>query len=132
MLSSWSLFEPLDRTPPQAKILDISFFGGATESDSVAFGVSLEVPDACYEVKKLAFRYNKDRKAFLIYPELRRLKSISCTDLKRVEKVMINFGHLIEGRYEIRELVSLKRWAKFDIFKDSISDQVLVSFNKSR
>ncbi len=113
---------------PLAQVEDVNIFSNFEEGGSAKMQVILKLPSDCYEAKKISIRFDDDRETLLFFPELKR--NAECTGKPVESTKIVDLGSLDEGSYQIRELMSLKPWAKFKIAKASELPQEAIGYYK--
>lgn len=124
--------DPESQTKPQPIIEDVNLVGNFSEDGETKMEVVIRLPNNCYEVKKIDLRFDPERDTLLFFPEVvaRKAPSGSCKTESGISTQWVNLGELSEGSYQVRELISLKSWAKFKIAKSSTVDSETIGFYK--
>lgn len=114
---------------PSAEVEDVNIVSNFAEGGLTRMEVVLRLPSDCYEAKKVSIRFDDERETLLFFPEIREKKE--CSGKTAQSSHWVDLGNLDEGSYQIRELISLKRWAKFKIAKiDQIPQETIGLYKK--
>ena len=134
MLSAFLLMTAFRSESPKTLISDIVVNRLNYENEMVLAEVTVRLGATCQELKKIAYRYDRDRNAVLLYPEIRNLeaKTTCLTEAGQNETVTqwIPLGRFAEGQYEIRDLKSLRVLESFEIAKGPSMQQEMITLLK--
>jgi len=117
------------QTKPQAQIEDVNLVGNFSEDGNTRMEVTVSIPSDCYDIKKIDLRFDSERDTLLFFPELSKKKAV-CSGKAITTAQWVDLGELNEGFYQVRELMSLKPWAKFKIAKASPVESETIGFYK--